>query len=431
MKKKVTEVGAKKKANAKVAGKVAKNPKKLNSRIEKPKKRNPRKCREIANEIIKVASKSTTLTILKPSSCVVVYTTGDYEYFDTEAMARKQRGGLPGSVVREYRLFPSKKEANEFMGGSDGDKKVASTKPESRIVTPTKAAACLGDPKANLPIKALNTIGLSRLESINFPMKGSVVASKYNDRGATTTVSSSYLANLKKVANSGQVEIHIHIFKYGFQPQPNYQVVTFELYDMKQCKKYWTHHGEKWEQAFQNAKGSNVGDIYDDVCYQFKSFVQRNVTSSSSGMHNEPLVFDGTRSDGSHYQIEENGLYLLLPHDLTQDQVKEKISLFGVNASKLIAMQAYDALHNSQSPSLRQNVKPVSGGYWKMMQIAFDSEMKIFVEDTLDNMFLDDEISTLMGALFNIFDHPKDYGNSDLINFAYGRISANDGKNSA
>ena len=94
-------------------------------------------------------------------------------------------------------------------------------------------------------------------------------------------------------------------------------------------------------------------------------------------------------------------------------------------------MQAYDALHNSQSPSLRQNVKPVSRVYWKMMQIAFDSEMKIFVEDTLDNMFLDDEISTLMGALFNIFDHSKDYGNSDLINFAYGRISANDGKNSA
>ena len=148
-----------------------------------------------------------------------------------------------------------------------------------------------------------------------------------------------------------------------------------------------------------------------------------------SGMQNEPLVFDGVRQDGSHYQIEEHGLYLLLPFDYTPEQVKEQINLFGVNASKLIAMQAYDALHNSPNTALRQNVKPVSGGYWSMLQIAFDSELKIIVEDTLDNMFLDQEIYTLMGALFNIFDHPKDYGNSDLINFAYGRVTAFDGKN--
>ncbi len=47
-------------------------------------------------------------------------------------------------------------------------------------------------------------------------------------------------------------------------------------------------------------------------------------------------------------------------------------------------MQAYDALHSSQSPYLRQNVKPVSGGYWKMLQIAFDSEKNLFVEDHIE-----------------------------------------------
>jgi hypothetical protein len=109
-----------------------------------------------------------------------------------------------------------------------------------------------------------------------------------------------------------------------------------------------------------------------------------------------------------------------LPFDYTQDQVIEKISLFGVNASKLIAMQAYDALHNSPRMASRQNIKPISGGYWSMLQIAFDSELKILVEDAHDNMFLDQ---------FNISHHPKDYGNSDLVNFAYGRIAANDAKN--
>jgi hypothetical protein len=420
---KVTEVGAKKKVNAKAAGKVAR----IQKIIEEPMKRNARKC-TTPNHIIKAASKSTKMTVFKASCCVVVYTTGDYEYFRTEEMARKQRGCLPGSVVTEYRLFASKQEATEFMDATDGGKRPGATKQESTIVTPTKVADHLGDSNANLPIKALNKIGLSRLEAIDFSTFGSGVASKYIDRGPTT-VSSSYLANLKKVANSGQVEIQIHIFKYGLQPQPNYQVVTFELYDLKQSKKYWTHHGEKWEQAFQNAKQNNFGDMYDDVCYQFKSFVLRNVTTRSSGMQNEPLVFDGVRQDGSHYQIEEHGLYLLLPFDYTPEQVKEQINLFGVNASKLIAMQAYDALHNSPNTALRQNVKPVSGGYWSMLQIAFDSELKIIVEDTLDNMFLDQEIYTLMGALFNIFDHPKDYGNSDLINFAYGRVTAFDGKN--
>jgi hypothetical protein len=72
------------------------------------------------------------------------------------------------------------------------------------IVTPTKAADCLGDPNANLPIKVLNKIGLSRLESINFPTNAFEVAST-----AATTVSSSYLANLNKVATLGQVENHL------------------------------------------------------------------------------------------------------------------------------------------------------------------------------------------------------------------------------
>ena len=241
-KKKVKAVGK--------ATKIKESKKIVNSipKIDEPKKRIARKSTKITKQIVKVASKSTTtkqnsenstpLAISKSPSCVVVYTTGDYEYFRTEAMARKQRSGLPGSLVKEYRLFPSKQEATQFMDATFEDKKPASRKSEPKIVTPTK----VGDPNANLPIKALNKIGLSRLESINFPMKGSVVASKYNDLGPTTTVSSSHMVNLRKAANSCQVEIHFHIFKYVCQPQPNDQVVTFALYDMNHSKYYLTHH---------------------------------------------------------------------------------------------------------------------------------------------------------------------------------------------
>jgi hypothetical protein len=402
-------------------------------KIDEPKKRIAQKSTKITKQIVKVASKSTTrkqnsenstpLAISKSPSCVVVYTTGDYEYFRTEAMARKQRSGLPGSLVKEYRLFPSKQEATQFMDATFEDKKPASRKSEPKIVTPTK----VGDPNANLPIKALNKIGLSRLESIKFPSNASYATSKFV--GESNAVSSSYLASLKLSANSGLVEIRIHIFKYLFEPKPEYQIVTFELFDLKQGKTYWSHHGAKWEQIFQNAKVNGFGDMYDDVCYQFHSFILRNVTTSTSGLQNQPLVYEGIRSDGSRYQIEEQGLYLLLPFAYTVQQVKDEIAKFGFNALKSVAMEAYDIIHISQNSSLRQHLKPPSGNYWSMLQTAFAAEFTIIEETTLDNMFRDDDVFNFMGTLFKQFSHPRDYGNANLINFAYGRITAHDGLN--
>jgi hypothetical protein len=409
------------KKKGKVTGKGAKIPKIVNSKVEQPKKRNTRKCTQKTKEKDNVGSKSAR--IINPS-CVVIYKTGDYEYFRTEAMARKNRGSLPPSLVTEYRLFPSKQDATEFMNGTSEDQKSASRKPESRIVTPTKVPESI----SNVALKALNHVGLGRLESIKIPNDAAYAASNLV-LGEASGDSANYLASLKKTANLGLVEIRIHIFKYTFPPIPKYQIVTFELFDLKQKKTYWSHHGAKWEQTFQNAKGSGFGNIYDDVCYQFHSFVMRNVTTSTSGLQNEALLFEGLRSDGSKYQIEENGLYLLLPFEYTIQQVKDAISLFGVNACKSVAMEAYDICHISQNVTLRQHLKPGSGNYWSMLRIAFESEFHIIEETTLDNMFRDENIFTFMGSLFNEYGHPRDYGNGNLINFAYGRITAHDGNN--
>jgi hypothetical protein len=59
----------------------------------------------------------------------------------------------------------------------------------------------------------------------------------------------------------------------------------------------------------------------------------RNVTTSTSGLQNEPLIYKGSRSDGSKYQIEEYGLYLLLPFEYNTEQVKDAIKLFGNHES--------------------------------------------------------------------------------------------------
>jgi hypothetical protein len=64
----------------------------------------------------------------------------------------------------------------------------------------------------------------------------------------------------------------------------------------------------------------------------------------------------------------------------TTQQVKDEINLFGANACKSIAMEAYDICHISQNITLRQHLKPGSGNYWSMLQIAFDSEFNI-IED--------------------------------------------------
>jgi hypothetical protein len=63
----------------------------------------------------KKVEKSSTLTILKPSSCVVVYATGDYEYFRNEAMARKKGVVCPVHWFRNIVFFHrSMKQLNSW-----------------------------------------------------------------------------------------------------------------------------------------------------------------------------------------------------------------------------------------------------------------------------------------------------------------------------
>jgi hypothetical protein len=411
----------------------------------------------------KCASKPSKV-IQKPS-CVVVYANGSTEYFKTEVLARKKRSGLPDSIVVEYRCFSTKEQADQFMALPSEDKKPAATVTPSKLdiaisrfgdpnepftpllvdpatlpSNPTlacKVTARFGDPNANLPLKALNKIVSSKLDRIRCPRDSPMVPDVTSGGAAGAYLASlhnagdsEYLAKMRQESRTGLVEIRVHVFKYKFEPQPKYQVVTFELYDIKQKKTYWTHHADKWEQTFQNAKSNGYSDLYDDICYQFHSFLMRDVSTSTSGLHNQPWVHEGLpRADGSKYTIDLMGLYALFPMNYTTEEIKDEIRLFGINALKPVAMQAYDICHFSTSVPLRNSIKAGTGTYWNMLETAFATEIKVIEEDSLDNMFLDTEVFMFMGLLFNEPGHPREYANSNLINFAYGRITAHDGMN--
>jgi hypothetical protein len=395
--------------------------------------------------------------VLRKPTCVVLYSNGLHEYFKTEAMAREQRSGLPGDMVVEYRCFATKKKADDFLAVSSGDKKLAATVTPSKLdaaisrfgdpnepftpllvdpaTLPSKVTARFGNPNANLPIKALNKIVSGKLDRIRCPRDGPMISGDTSGGTAGAYLASlnnvgdsEYLAKMRQETTTGLVEIQVHVFKYKFEPQPKYQVVTFELYDVKQKKTYWTHHAEKWEQTFQSAKSNGYSDLYDDICFQFHSFLMRDVSTSTSGLHNQPWVHEGLpRADGSKYKMDLMGLYALFPFNYTTEEIKDEIRLFGTNALKPIAMQAYDICHFSTSVPLRNSIKAGTGTYWSMLESAFASEIKVIEEDSLDNMFLDGEVFKFMGLLFNEHGHPRDYQNSNLINFSYGRITANDG----
>jgi hypothetical protein len=62
-----------------------------------------------------------------------------------------------------------------------------------------------------------------------------------------------------------------------------------------------------------------------------------------------------------------------------------------------------------------------------MLESASNSDFKIIEDKAVDNMFLDVHVFKFMGLLFNEHGHPRDYTNSKLVKFAYGRITAQDG----
>jgi hypothetical protein len=457
--KKTAPVEDKKKGVVKDAtGKKKKMPKEVQMKARKPKKTGERKkapaksARNGTNEV----ETGVTTNIAATPTCVVVYSTGDLEYFKTEAIARKKRSGLPGSMVIEYRNFSTKDEATEFMGGSCRDKKSAAVVTPSKqhigtsgfgnvdeTFTPShvspgpatlaaKAPARYGNPNANLPLKALNSIVSTNLERIRCPREGNIVAHGGTAASYLATLKNSgdddYLAQMKQAATTNVVEIQVHVFKFKFEPQPKYQVVTFELYDLQKKKTYWTHHADKWEQTFQQAKSNGFSALYDDICYQFRSFLMRDVSTPKSGLQNQPWQHEGPpRADGSKYKLDLMGLYALFPFNYSTEEIKTEVRLLGSNALKPVAKEAYEICHNTNNKYLRESLNSDgTGTYWKMLESAFQNQVKVIEEDSLDCMFLDEEIYKFMGLLFNEHGHPKDYANSNLINFAYGRITAND-----
>jgi hypothetical protein len=463
----LTEAGKKEKLSATVESKVMEREKKssVTKKVAGSKKESKKntKCAKVSSKSSKIVNSKTKkiegTPIAKSPFCVVVYSTGVYEHFRTEKMARKQRSALPDSVVAEYRMFATKDEATEFTDGTyyAEDKKRAA-KPALRIVTPSKGTTCFGNPdemftslnanqngyvfkapparlenpnfgnpNANLPLKALNKISGSKLDCIKFSENGSIGVT---GNLALSSVDSAYLASVKSLSTEGLVEIQVHVFKFPFEPVPKYQVVTFELYDLKQQKTYWIHHPDKWEQLFQNAKKLGCDQLYDEVCYNFHSFVMRNVTTGISGLQNEPWMREGKpRDDGSKFIIEMKGLYALFPFEHSHEEIKDDIRLFGMNALKPVAMEAYSSIHLSKHPAVVDSLAVGVGTYWLMLESAIAGNIKIIEEDTLDNMFRDEEIRKFMVFLFNEKNHPRNYENANLINYAYGRITAHDAKN--
>jgi hypothetical protein len=107
------------------------------------------------------------------------------------------------------------------------------TKSQKPRLLPTKVGGHFGDPNANLPIKTLNKVAYSKLDSIKFLREASYAGSGgTNERQYLASVkksgNSKYLASLKMTAHLGLVQIQIYIFKYPFEPEPKYQIVTFE-----------------------------------------------------------------------------------------------------------------------------------------------------------------------------------------------------------
>jgi len=375
-----------------------------------------------------------TAGILQNPVCVVVYCNGSTSYFESGVDdARIKHSNMGIGVVQEYKAFETETEAKEFIATSVP--KITTTEKEK--VSPLMAVgnhnqaaslASIVSPEKPPPPKPK---GLSALAKITFEKPGSTDLNQesncidgkpaaFGKPIAFDTKHRGYLDFVQKTSLTSMVKLDVRIFKYKGSPPPKYQVVAFDLINTTKSQTYWAHNAGKWAEVFSAAK-HNYKEMYDEICYKFTAYPVRDINDMSDRNACKTLVVTNKKSNRT-YNLQVVGLYVTLPHELTEEEVMKELYAFNNNAKKEYAMEAYMQFHEASAPSLKACITPHTGDYWKLLNSAFSVRPYISYMDSLDSTFRDDVITVLMKELFNEERHPVDYDDIERQKFAYGLL---------
>jgi hypothetical protein len=154
----------------------------------------------------------------KMDSCVVVFSNGKCELFQSEDEARIQRQSLPEGVVNEFKLFPNVQKANSFIKLTqsnaakakhvEGTPNIATKK---YVIDDAKIPALTPESKRNHTtfLKSITSLGKNKTSRFDVTGKQSVPA------GNTTL--SKFLASISQTALCVNTMLRVFVIQFDTQ----------------------------------------------------------------------------------------------------------------------------------------------------------------------------------------------------------------------
>ena len=341
---------------------------------------------------------ATTSDFTKEDHCILVTKPSFGTYFINKEQARIAAQIFDPCLISGYHCFGSKEEALAFM---DSLKNM----PQKETVTVSPTRARIGK-KFILP--TLNTMDHKAV--------GNITTTRAFVPPVIRTDSSNaeYLEfkknnpvlqqRLQRVTDQGSIGWEVYRITYNGDDTyiTDKQVVVFHLVDRaKNRNQYWCHKPEKWIKVFdclvhQKDQILNIDDSVFKLCwFPIRDMDKVNLIDKKEKKNQ-------VQNRGNPYYVPVTAFRLILPKAMSEAEVTELLHSLNATMVSPIFRGSYAEIMEGSSEALRKECDAETGKYWTVMESLVTSDIRFIALESLDEIFLDEEIYKIMTELFQM-----------------------------
>ena len=360
--------------------------------------------------------------------CVVVFSNGKCELFQSEDEARIQQQSLPEGVVNAFKLFPNVRQANSFIKltqSNDAKAKHVEGSPniatKEDVIDDVKIPAVTPESKTNHKtfLKSITSSGQNKTSRFGITGNPSVPAGN--------TIRSKFLASISQTAHCVNTMLRVFVIKFDTEHQelpagytvPEKQVVVLDVFDQTKNATFWTHKPKTWFNMFRTAEQTDK-NLFDGECYLLNYFQFRDLDSKHKS---EPKFYEYKNTYGGTIKIPVEALYALVPLSWTTKNILEFTVKIGNNLMKSHAKEAYELFYPTASANFKASIDSVTGEYWKTIEAVFDFQnITIIKKEALSEIFSNEVVLQIMSEIFQDNRQPEDWNDELRMMYAFKNL---------
>jgi len=207
---------------------------------------------------------------------------------------------------------------------------------------------------------------------------------------------------LQQQAMSRSCQVVVYFFPFHANPGspivPKQNVIAFDFLELKQNSTVWNHKPQQWQFLFEYDRDQPEeagGQYIDKFFHNFKACPQRD-----SHLNND--IKQRTTRNGKI--VQSWLLYKMVDVTMTSEMVVAELQKLALMAGDIEIQDRYHALIEAlgfTGDLVDQTIKE-TGTYWNKLRNAVKTNIKTVSQNSLINIFRDDEIKEILQKMFEV-----------------------------